>query len=223
MQKLVFMNRRDKEPYTTTKIIAEYTKVSHKYIKKQLTSHKVQFLSFGLLGAYATESSGGRPEVIYKLNEQQACFLITLLKNTPQVVAFKAELVRQFYEMRALLLELNSSIWKDTRAFGKHIRKQETDSIKRFVDYATVQGSQHADRYYTSLSKLADETVGITDRNRATTAQLNNLQLVENLIAKEIHKGIEDQQPYKQIYQACKKRLENYAAVAGLYQEKAGA
>lgn len=226
MQKLVFMNRGDKQPYTTSKIVAKYAQVQHETIVRLLSNYKEDVEEFGVIrfeiGKPPKGSSGGRPEIIYRLNEEQATLLIAYLQNTVAVRVLKKELVRQFYEMRALLLELNSSIWKDTRAFGKHIRKQETDSIKRFVDYATAQGSQHADRYYTSLSILADETVGITDRNRATTAQLNNLQLVENLIAKEIHEGIENHQPYKQIYQACRKRLENYAAVAGLYQEKAG-
>ena len=90
-------------PHTTSKVISEFSGVSHKYIKKQITRNKNVFKSFGLLVAHATESTGGRPEEIYQLNEQQATFLMTLLKNTDVVITFKAELVRQFYLMRAEL------------------------------------------------------------------------------------------------------------------------
>lgn len=224
MQKLVFMNRGNNQPYTTSKIVAKHAQVQHETIVRLLSNYKEDVEEFGVIrfeiGKPPKGSSGGRPEIIYHLNEEQATLLIAYLQNTVAVRVLKKELVRQFYEMRSLLLELNSSIWKDTRAFGKYIRKRETDSIKRLVDYATAQGSQHADRYYTSLSKLADETVGITNRNRATTTQLNNLQLVENLIAKEIHEGIENHQPYKQIYQKCKVRLTNFAIIANIKEVK---
>lgn len=65
--------------------------------------------AFEVLGAYQTKTPNnqedGRNATGYILNEQQATFLLTLLKNTPVVVAFKKELVRQFYVMRSLLLE----------------------------------------------------------------------------------------------------------------------
>lgn len=62
MDNLVFLepNKLGAEPFTTSKVIAEFSGVSHKYIKKQIATHKKDFLSFGLLDAYATESTGGR-------------------------------------------------------------------------------------------------------------------------------------------------------------------
>ena len=40
---------------------------------------------------------------ICRLNEEQATFVISMMKNTKNVVAFKKELVRQFYEMKRLI------------------------------------------------------------------------------------------------------------------------
>ena len=105
MSNLVFLepNCIKAVPFTTSKVIAEFTMVGHRHIKKQISLHKSSLETFGLLVAHETESTGGRPEEIALLNEQQATLLVTFLKNTPVVVSFKTELVRQFYEMRTEL------------------------------------------------------------------------------------------------------------------------
>ena len=43
---------------------------------------------------------GGRPIVTYYLNEQQATFLMTLLRNNKVVVEFKKQLVKAFFIMK---------------------------------------------------------------------------------------------------------------------------
>lgn len=117
------------------------TEMNHRRVKDAIRKHQEDFESFGLLGAYETESSGGRPEEIVKLNEEQATFLMTLLKNTPVVVAFKKELVRQFYAMRAELLRRQMR-----RAELKPIRRELTDVI------AEVDGGKWAYKQYTDLA-----------------------------------------------------------------------
>ena len=100
MTSIVFLVPNTKEPFTTSKVIANMTGINHRRVKDAIRKHLSEIESFGLLGIYATESTGGRPEEIFRLNEQQATFLMTLLKNTSVVVNFKKELVRQFYAMR---------------------------------------------------------------------------------------------------------------------------
>lgn len=143
MNDLVFLepNRLDAEPFTTSKVVAEMTHMNHRRVKDAIRKHETAFLDFGLLGAYETESSGGRPEEIVKLNEQQATFLMTLLKNTPVVVAFKKELVRQFYAMRAELLKRQTY-----RLELRPIRRELTDVIQ-----ATDSG-KWAYKKYTDLA-----------------------------------------------------------------------
>lgn len=127
MNKLVFLepNKIDAVPFTTSKVIAEVTGVSHRYIKKQINQRENELRLSGLLVACATESTGGRPEEIIRLNEQQATLLVTFLKNTPVVVAFKTELVRQFFLMRDELAKR-----RGYRAELKPIRRKMTDVIK---------------------------------------------------------------------------------------------
>ena len=194
-------------PYTTSEIISVNTGIARRKIRDVIKKHQSSFESFGKVASYQAPLPSGQTTTAYILNEPQATFLLTLLKNTPVVVAFKQELVRQFYAMRDFLLEKQSPIWQDARTLGKQVRREETDVIKTFVDYATAQGSKHASHYYRSLSTLADRTAGITERDNATVIQLTMLLTVERMIAKEIRAGVADELPYKDIYQRCKERL----------------
>lgn len=101
-----YQPERDDEPYTTSEIIAERANVAHHAIQQLVTKYEADFYEFGIIAFEMRKIGGrGRPKTIYHLNEQQATLLLTYLKNTPTVRAFKKELVRQFYEMRAILWE----------------------------------------------------------------------------------------------------------------------
>ena len=202
--------------FTTSLVIAEGTGVAHRKLKVTIRKYESEIKSFGLLASYGAESTGGRPEEIYQLNEEQATFLITLLKNTEVVVAFKVELVRQFYSMRRLLLERQTQTWQETRYQGKLTRKAETAVIKQLIEHAKEQGSQNADRLYLVYSKLANQMAGIDSRDTATVMQLNNLNVIENIILHCIQLGILEEKHYKQIYQDCKQRLTDYQEIAFL-------
>lgn len=201
------------EPYTTSDIIAAGTGIAHRRIREAVRKYEKGLSAFGKVVAYQTTLESGQAAAGYMLNEQHSTFLLTLLKNTPAVVEFKKELVRQFYDMRTMLLERSSPIWQDTRALAKEIRKQETESIKALVDYAAQQGSKNSERYYTNLSRLADDTAGIDERDKAQTVQLTSLMLIEKIIAREIQSGIQAQMPYKAIYQTIKGKLAAFRAV----------
>ncbi len=133
-----------------------------------------------------------------------------------QAIEWKLQYIEAFNRMKTLLLQKQSQIWQDTRKYQKEIRKQETDAIKHLVEYAQEQGSSNAARYYVSLSKLADKAAGITDRDKATMGQLATLTLVENILHRCIMDGIDLEEPYKDIYQDCKQRIEQFRTVAYL-------
>ena len=199
------------EVFTNSLIIAEGTGVEHRKLKATIRKYKDKLERFGKLSApYQAESTGGRPEEYYQFNEEQATFLITLLKNTDVVVEFKMKLVSEFYKMRKFILEKQSKAWIETRYQGKLTRKSETDMIKKLVEYAREQGSLNADKLYVTYSKLANKTVGVSKRDEATITQLNNLSLIENIILRVIGAGIIADKHYKEIYQDCKGQLETF-------------
>lgn len=217
MSNLVLM--RNDDAFTTSLIIAEGTGIKHINVKRLVIKYENELKSFGTFCVSNAQSTGGRPEEIYLLNEQHATFLITLFRNTKKVVAFKQELVRQFYAMRRLLLERQTASWQETRYQGKLTRKSETDVIKLLVEYAKDQGSSNADKLYMVYSKLANTMAGVSNRENASVMQLNNLNTIENIILRCIQLGILEERPYKQIYQDCKKRLISYQEIAFISQE----
>ena len=204
-------------PFTDSLVISKGTGILHRKLKATIRNHRKSIEKFGGLSApYRAESTGGRPEEIYLLNEEQATFLITLLKNTEQVVEFKAKLVSEFYKMRCFLAERSTEAWQETRRIGKLTRRSETDTIKQLAEYATAQGSKHADKLYMTYSRLANKYAGITSRDEATIMQLNRLAMIEGIIANVIAAGIAAGRHYKEIYLDCKARLEMFADVAYL-------
>ena len=217
MNELVVLKNND--VFTNSLIIAKGTDNEHESVVKTLMNYQDKVKTIGNLD-FSDFKSGkrGRPIKIYFLNEIQATFLITLLKNTDKVVAFKLELVKQFYQMRQLLLEKQTKLWQNTRQESKVNRLMETDEIKRLIEYAKSQGSKKADKYYITFSKLANKAVRLDSgqRNNATAKQLNNLTLIENIINNVIKAGIRDNIPYKSIYQDCKNRINNFLSIAYL-------
>jgi phage regulator Rha-like protein len=217
LNNLVSLNGND--VFTNSKVVSEGTGIRHDKLKESIRKHEVKLRKLGQLStSYGGESTGGRRLEVYDLNEQQATFLITLLKNTEKVVDFKLELVRQFYEMRRFILERQSNEWIATRYHGKLTRKAETDTIQKLVEYAKGQGSEHADMLYVTYSKLANGMTGIKKRDDATISQLNNLELVENIILHVIEAGIMRDKHYKEIYKDCKSRLESFKDIAYIGQ-----
>lgn len=125
-----------------------------------------------------------------------------------KALEWKLKYISAFNQMEKILTEKQTNVWIETRQQGKLIRKGETDVIQKLVEYAREQGSGHADMLYMTYTKLANKMAGITTRDSATNAQLNELTTMERIIAKvvleEMAKGIH----YKQIYKDCKKRME---------------
>ena len=137
--------------FTDSMIIAEGTGNEHNSVTRIIRNYKEDFEDFGNIRFVDLKSKnplGGRPTRIYQLNEPQATLLVTYLDNSVIVRKFKKELVRQFYEMRRLLMERQSPHWQATRLESKKNRRMETDEIKMLVEYAKAQGSKNADKYF---------------------------------------------------------------------------
>lgn len=222
MDNLVILKGND--VFTNSWVIAEGTGNSHRAIKSIVDKYSDDFKEFGKLSYHSkwfenekqkkvfSDNSKGvsrektKIEVIL-LNEPQATLLITYLRNTEQVRRFKKNLVFEFYRMRDFIREKQTPAWQESRQTGITTRKKETDAIKRLCEYATAQGSKHLERLYTAYTKLANKAAGITNRTTATSLQLSVLTVTESIIAQTIDAGIEENKPYKEIYQDCKRKL----------------
>lgn len=217
---LVFLGKKD-EVYTTSEIIAEHAEVQHHAVQQLISTYRKDFEEFGIIAFEMRKIGGrGRPETIYRLTEEQSTLLMTYLKNTERVRAFKKELVRQFYAMREILwkqrYERQTESWQTARLEGKKARRLETDEIKLFVEYAEASGSKRPQWYYTAFTKLAHTAVGITSggRDASTTGQLLDLRTVERVISRAIVHEIGSHTEYHQAFQNVKVKVLQVTALA---------
>lgn len=86
-------------------VVAEQTDNDVVSIRKMIDKYISEFKEFGQLSFKMTKTTNtdlgnGRPSKTYYLNEQQATFLMTLLRNSEVVVRFKMILVKAFYELK---------------------------------------------------------------------------------------------------------------------------
>lgn len=151
LKDLVFLkpNKVDSVPFTTSEVIAEFAGVKHHAVQQLIAKHEADFEMFGVIAFEMRKplagSKGGRPETVYHLTEEQSTLLMTYLKNTPQVRAFKKELVRQFYVMRRELIKREVE-----RAKLTPTRRELTDAIRD-----NVPDSPHKAMWYKHYTDLA--------------------------------------------------------------------
>lgn len=207
---------RENDVFTNSKVIAEGTDNQHESVVAIIRKYESDIADFGKID-FSDLKSGkrGQPERVYYLNEEQATFVITLLRNSKVVVKFKKELVRQFYAMRKFLIEKQYQLWNDTRIANKENRLKETDVIKQLEQYAKEQGSENHRKLYMFYTKLAKRVIP-EKRDNISVSDLNNLTLVESIILQTIQIDMSMGMYYKDIYKDCLNRIEAFMDIAYL-------
>lgn len=193
MGTLVFRSGKE-DLYTTSDVIAKFAGVQHHTITRLIQQHEEDFKDFGLvrfqIEAVKREGARGTKYIKhYELNEQQATLLMTYLKNTPNVRAFKKELVRQFFAMRE---ELNRA--KVSHAAKNTIRRAMTDALNEHIPDGPHKGHQignYTDLTYKlvfgkSAKKMREER-GLKKKESVvpymTSAEMDAVAKAEELVA----------------------------------------
>lgn len=119
----------------------------HRKLKEVINNHIAEFKSFGILPVErvkpSKKSGGGRPFESYLLDEDQFILLVVLAKNTPEAVALKVRVCKEFALTRKRLanrLEAKTGFLPMTKAIqsdheepkGYHY-SNEVDLINRIV------------------------------------------------------------------------------------------
>lgn len=229
MEKMIVFIK-DQNTYASSWDLSNGFKVQHKYIKNILIEFKSKFETFGFMGDVhprMTGKKGGQIEEYY-LNEGQSLFLATLLSNTEKVVEFKQKLINQFMFQRSIILKIalnhQNEEWLQKRSEGKIERRIETDVIKRFVEYATDQGSKSAKMYYMNITKMENDSLFCLEylgqkfenlREVLNTRSINTLLCADMIVAKALNEGMEKMMRYKDIYLYAKDKILNFASCIG--------
>ncbi len=83
-----------------SRIIAKGLNINHKSLMETINEYKEELETLGVLPFQTAKppkgTKGGRPETFCYLNELQCTFVITLSRNSPEVVKFKLSLVVAF-------------------------------------------------------------------------------------------------------------------------------
>lgn len=202
-------------PVTDSDVIAERTNRSRENIQRLILKYMKSLLEFGEVGTEIRPSKNNQMTKVYLLTEEQATFLITLMRNTPEVLLFKIKLVKAFSFMKNELLAR-----VQTRAIGKTVRHSLTDSIKNNTD----EGTTFKKFAFSNYSKLvykkvlgmqvskAKEARGLkqTDnlRDFLTVEELEKVQALESKIAGYIEMRKDISGDDKLIYEEVKKFIE---------------
>jgi Rha family phage regulatory protein len=113
--------------------------------------------------------------------------------------------------------------WQQARSAGRLVRHEETDTIQAFVRYAAAQGSEHAEHYFTNLTKATYKALFILEeglkwkglRDQLDACQLSDLSTAERIVRKSLLEGMRDGIHYKAIYQHAKAHLELLTGLVG--------
>jgi phage regulator Rha-like protein len=107
------------QPLASTEVIARGMKQQHASTIKLVRKHQAALEQFGRVRFEIRpfQTAGGiQQREIAMLNEQQAAILISLMKNSEQVVDFKVALIAEFYRMRDALQQRPQSLWQQMQA-----------------------------------------------------------------------------------------------------------
>lgn len=214
----------NQEPVTTTMLIAQGVGVKHENVMELLVKHSKKTK---ILSTFETRkvSTKGRPMNVGVLNEKQATFLITLMRNSDKVLQFKERLVDDFYDMRsrlaAVMANQQNSEWNNLREQGKLSRREGTDVIARFVKYAESQGSKSAGMYYGNISKMENKALWMLEgkfknvREILSGQQLQVIASADLIAAKALQRGMDNGLHYKEIYKLAKDDVESFSNLIG--------
>ncbi len=181
---LVFIKDKNlkNDPYTTSKVISEHGGQEHESVMRLITKHEKDLKDFGVLrfeiGKPKSEK-GGRPEKVCQLNEEQATFLVTLMRNTKQVVEFKKNLVKQFFAMKKELEQRRAE-----REVELLARKDLTAQIKECLGNNQNEYIKYTQMIYCALfgknaQQLRDQ-YGVEDKKKTPKdfMEYENIHLV---------------------------------------------
>ena len=140
--------------------IEKHTGLKHQGIIKLVRKYQTEFEELETL-RFEISKSGGRPTEHALLTEQHTMFLYTLFRNlTPEIVRFKLNLTKRFYQIKKLLIDRSNAEWLAYRESGKIITKRLNELFTHALDEV---GKLHNKHSYINLQQaIYKATLGKT-------------------------------------------------------------
>lgn len=194
------------QAFTDNTIIAQGAGVEHASVIKLIKNYRDDISEFGRVGFQIVPlaTNGGVQNIkVYRLNEQQATFVISLMRNTKPVIEFKKELVKQFYEMKQIIEKLVK-----ISGYNAKLNKEIKLLYENPKDYYFINENKMINCIVTGMSSQKFKQINnIKKGTMREHFSYEQLQLLEKIIKKDIFL-------FKQFpnydYKQRKNYLENY-------------
>lgn len=149
----------------------------------------------------------GEKRPMYNLTYNQAKQVLARESKTVRKAVFKyiEYLEKKYITAIKILNNKNSPEWLEIRQGSKENNKSFRDTLKSLESYAIARGSTKANLIYRNYTKLINKLSGTDDtRDSLTPYKLHLIEQLENILKKEINKGMTELKDYKAIYRNCK-------------------
>lgn len=158
----------------------------------------------------------GNKYTAYLMNRDFFAFLVMRFKGK-KAIEWQLKFIAAFNAMENRINAADKNAadtkWLNHREQGKLARKEETDIIKEFVEYATSQGSKSAKFYYKHITNSTYKALGLMVqrkpklRDTMNMYEISELLLAERIAKNSIKKYMDLGRNYKDIYQSVKEDL----------------
>lgn len=157
------------------------------------------------------------------LMDKKAFIMLAMGFTGQKAFKWKLKFIDAFCDMEKAHLQMKMNEknleWKQVREQGKLARREETDVIKQFVEYATTQGSKNAKFYYKHLTNAVYKCLNLIQykkpklRETLDFMELSQLIVAENIAKNSMTKYMSEGEHYKVIFELVKQDLLKYADV----------
>jgi len=151
------------------------------------------------------------------LMDREFFSMLCMRFNNKKALEWQIKFNSAFYEMEEKILLSNKNKGDDNfieaRQQGKISRREETDVIKDFIDYATKQGSKSAKFYYKHITNATYKALELMIhkkpalRDTLDIYQLSELLLAERVAKNSLKKYMDLGRHYKDVYESVKDDL----------------
>jgi Rha family phage regulatory protein len=160
----------------------------------------------------------GRALPMYSVTRDGFMFLAMGFKGK-KAAEWKVKFIGAFSLMEERLLRQHNLSWQQVRLEGKTVRRELTDAVSEFVEYATLQGSQNARLYFQSITMMTYRALFFVKaaspkpfRDMLDTMQAIFLATAEYIARQALIEGMQQHLHYKDIYKLARDRVTAYAA-----------
>lgn len=176
-----------------------------KECKKKFTNDMLSAVTNGYTRNFKTQLNNFGEIFI----SEEAVYNVSFRSNKPEAKLFTKWVTKVLKEIRTngyFIADNETKKWLNIRQETKEVRKQETNMIQQFINYATAQGSTNAKKYYIHFTNVVHKRCGIItgERDKADQKTLLQLKSLETLVEIRLETLMKTGMHYKEIYTSIK-------------------